>query len=232
MEASRRGATGCGLSACTTYAAGERTRSVLGPGDRVGGGERPLRRDACDRERSAVVRQCREPSSRGRARGTGRASRGRGQRRGRRGARPRASPCGSLSPRSPGSPAAARRRPGRRHPTRVPAGTTAAPGRAAPRRARPARGGGTPARPRFEKYARGTLSGRRSGSRRRIETTSDAGRERVSPLRRRGHPGADDRDLRRVLVRLVRVHRAGQRGRAPDGPSRSARAGTTLHRRS
>ena len=32
--------------------------------------------------------------------------------------------------------------------------------------------------------------------------------ERVQPLGRRGHSGADDRDARRVLVRLVGVHGA------------------------
>ena len=54
-----------------------------------------------------------------------------------------------------------------------------------------------------------TLSGRRAGSRRRTETTSAPGGERVQPLGRRRHPGADDRDAGGVLVRLVGVDDAG-----------------------
>ena len=89
--------------------------------------------------------------------------------------------------------------------------------RAARRRAR-----GTPARPRFEKNGRGTLSGRRSGSRRRTETTSAPAASAFSHSVAAAMPGADDRDPRRVLVRLVGVHGArvvGGRAR-PGWPGR------------
>ena len=61
-----------------------------------------------------------------------------------------------------------------------------------------------------------------------------AGAERVQPLRRRRHPGADDRDARRVLVRLVGVHGCRMLARpreTRDGPSRRARARTARRRR-
>ena len=57
-----------------------------------------------------------------------------------------------------------------------------------------------------------------------------ARRERVQPLRRRGHPGADDRDASRVPVRLVGVHDArvarelGREARGPGGRGRAGRA--------
>ena len=56
-----------------------------------------------------------------------------------------------------------------------------------------------------------------------------AGAERVQPLRRGRHAGADDRDARRVLVRLVRVHGVRMLARpreTRDAPSRRARART------
>src|SRR5581483_9456437 len=47
--------TGCGRSACTTYAAEKRAGGVLRARNRVGGGEGPLTGDAGERERSHVV---------------------------------------------------------------------------------------------------------------------------------------------------------------------------------
>ena len=61
------------------------------------------------------------------------------------------------------------------------------------------------ARPRAEKYSRGTLSGRRTGSRRRTETTSAPAASAFSHSVAAAMPAPTTVTLDRVLVRLVRV---------------------------
>ncbi len=62
-----------------------------------------------------------------------------------------------------------------------------------------------PARPRREKYSRGTFSGLAGRLAPAHGHDLRPGRERVQPLGRRCEPGADDGHGRRVVVRLVRV---------------------------
>ena len=208
---------------------------------RVGCGKRPLRRDACERERARVV----------------------GQRR-----RPLESGASTIQPSTVSSPcsvderaqqrivrepaqeprradhllravdATARRGSAPRAPRARAARRTARPGgydgasssrrrRGALRRREPVEAG-EPA------TARSTRAGRsaacRRGSRRRTETTSRARVERVQPLGRRREARADDASPSGVLVRLVRVHRARVvaqlvgHTRGPDVPARRARA--------
>ena len=93
------------------------------------------------------------------------------------------------------------------------------------------------ARPRREKSGRGTFSGRRARLAPPHRGDARARRERVPPLGRRRHPGADDDDVVGVVVRLVGVHRPRVVRRAPParsargGRSRPARGGTTAGRR-
>ena len=71
-----------------------------------------------------------------------------------------------------------------------------------------ARAGGTARGPRWEKYWRGTLSGRRSGSRRRTDTTSAPAASAFSHSVAAASPAPTTVTRRRVLVRLVGVHDA------------------------
>ena len=109
--------------------------------------------------------------------------------------------------------------------------TTARAARAAAPPARPGRGGGTAASPRAREVLARHVE--RPPQRLAAPDRDDlcAGRERVQPLGRRGEAGADDRHARRVR-RAARTsgRRAGRRaappGRSgPDGRARAARAG-------
>ena len=212
----RRVDDGGGRSACTTYAPQEAVCRVLRTRDRVGRGERPLRGDAGERERSTVV----------------------GERRERR--------VGLKHDPAVVHLEAARlhesRKASSRHPLRKPVAqiTCSAHPRVAlesdtrnrdscsaaqDHRLVHAGPGGydgvessrsvaarascveawNAARPRSED-GRGTLSGRRSGSRRQPDDLA-AGRERIQPLRCGRHAADPGADPRRVLVGLVRVHR-------------------------
>ena len=102
-------------------------------------------------------------------------------------------------------------------PTRGPAGTTERAARAAGR-ALLVRERVEAASPRCEKSGRGTLSGRRTGSRRRTETTSRPPRAR-SATRSPPPCPAPTTSTSRVLVRLVGVHGA-RVGRSSSGHAR------------
>ena len=92
---------------------------------------------------------------------------------------------------------------------------------------------GSRASPRRENSARGTFSGRRTGSRRRTETTAAPAASAFSHSVAAAMPAPTTVDLVRVLVRLVRVHDArvarelGRNVQARDARARAARAGTT-----
>ena len=136
-------------------------------------------------------------------------------------ARSRRSPASA-----PFSSAATRKRPSRRRargarPRRGRAGTTARRSAAAARPARPVGAAWNAASPR--RVNSGARQVERSALRLAAANRDDrgAGGERVQPLGRGGHAGADDRDASALVVRLVGVHGSGVAGelvRARRGP--------------
>ena len=101
----------------------------------------------------------------------------------------------------------------------------------------PAAWRGSRRRPRREKSGRGTLSGRRAGSRRRTETTVAPAASAFSHSVAAAIPAPTTATLDGVLVRLVGVHGARivrelrRHVRARDGPARPGRGGRRRGRR-
>ena len=228
------------------HPAAEAACGDLHPDQRVGRGIRPLAGHAGERERARRVGQRRTRSSRPRARSSGPRSRARAPRRAAPAADRGGSRRGSRWRRSP----ARRRRP----PARRGSGPRARLPRSGASQARPGGYDGSP-KPRRSSARRAARRGVEAGEaalreerpgdverppRRLAAPDRDdlgARRERVQPLGRRRHAGADDRDARGVLVRLVGVDDARvarelvRHAPGPDDPWRRARAGRRRGRR-